>query len=238
VCYALLEGITGGAAQASRVLLSVAAQHGDAPPDLPLWPELALGDVLPPPCRAALLEAHAALYFGPLAGSEPGLVRRAVMAALREQPANPRLLAALLAAEARARIAGRLRRYFDVAVRAPPPVTVLFAVRAELGRPGAHHRIRALLERALRSRSCGGCPALWRLFMLFEACSGSGAAAAERVFFRAVQHCPQSKRLWTDCLQMLRPVIPPSQLQDLVHTLEEKELRMGSEADGPAPMES
>jgi len=191
--------------------------------------DLAMADVLSPQRRQELHEAHITVLSDVVPRVSPALRRRAIMLALSDDPTNPRALAAVVSFESRYRIAGRLRRYFDASMqRGTSPLVVLFAVRAELGRAGAHNRIRSLLERAVRTASCGGSAALWRLFILFETCNGC-TDRAERVFFRAVQHCPQSKRLWIDCLHTLRTMLPPEQLRGLLRLLAEKELRLISD---------
>jgi len=169
----------------------------------------------------AMIVTHSSQHATP-----PSYLRVAVGHALSEFPANHLFLSALIASEQRSQITGRLRRLFDeLCVPVASPLVFIFAIRAEVMRIGSEYRIRALCERAVRSNAGASCVALWRMYFLFEV-SVNNLDRAERVFFRAIQQCPQSKRLWLDSLFALRDKLQTGQLRELVRVIAEKELRV------------
>ncbi len=84
----------------------------------------------------------------------PGKLRGLLERALRLFPSHRLFLSLYIHWEARTRIEGRLRRFFDDTLqRQNHPVLWLFAIRSEVVRLGSAHRIRSLFERALEKTS-------------------------------------------------------------------------------------
>eukprot|EP00698_Gefionella_okellyi_P006872 TRINITY_DN1657_c0_g1_i1.p1 TRINITY_DN1657_c0_g1~~TRINITY_DN1657_c0_g1_i1.p1 ORF type:complete len:991 (-),score=223.69 TRINITY_DN1657_c0_g1_i1:7-2979(-) len=221
VCYLLFEYVTSGVDASVSVMRDVVRSGSDT------------AVMLAPHLQEQLHQSFVVLLLRHCASnaSPPAILRSAVENAVQSFPSNPFFLAALVAVEARSKVSGRVRRFFDSTTqRVASPLVYAFAVRAEVDRAGTEHRVRSILERCMKPASGVSCVALWRLFLLFEVCFGR-AKLAERVFFRAVQQCPQSKRLWLDSLRLLRGTMPASQLTELLNVLSQKDLRVISDVD-------
>eukprot|EP00053_Salpingoeca_punica_P017051 m.163047 g.163047 ORF g.163047 m.163047 type:complete len:1162 (-) comp17105_c0_seq3:2223-5708(-) len=159
----------------------------------------------------------------------PATLRTAILRALDAHPSNPELHAALILSQARCRVAGRLRTFYDKLLATNPasPVPWLFAIHAEAVQlhTVAVHRIRSLFERFAQSKA-RKCPLLWRMYMEFcyaqaVATGGDPDLATKGVFYQAMQCRPGVKDLYLDAVRLM-----PGRLQEVVDLLQEKELHL------------
>jgi hypothetical protein len=70
---------------------------------------------------------------------------------------------------------------------------------------------------------------LWRMYVDFELRVNGDAAAAKRVFLRAVRRCPGSKRLWLEGGIALRPYMGVDEARLFVNMMANKELLLREE---------
>jgi len=129
--------------------------------------------------------------------------------------------------ELRAQVENRVRRYFDEQIENGRAglITWMFAIRSEIARAGSAHRIRGLFERAAENLQTRDAIVLWRFYLDFEI-STSNENGAKRAYFRAVRRVPWSKLLWTDCVSKLRAFYTNEELEELLHLMAEKEIRI------------
>ncbi len=66
--------------------------------------------------------------------------------------------------------------------------------------------------------------------MRFETSQGN-MEAAKRVFYRAIDKCPQAKVLWLDCVKLFRDQFSVQELKELIDLMSEKEIMMRSKLD-------
>ncbi|KFK39103.1 hypothetical protein AALP_AA3G201300 [Arabis alpina] len=121
----------------------------------------------------------------------------------------------------------RLRMIFDDYSRKNPSVIVwLFALSYELSRGGSLHRIRGLFERALAQDTLRNSVILWRCYIAYEIDIAQNPSAARRIYFRAINACPWSKKLWLDGFGKLSSVLTVKEMSDLQEVMRDKELNI------------
>ncbi|KAG2271674.1 hypothetical protein Bca52824_066229 [Brassica carinata] len=131
-------------------------------------------------------------------------------------PFNPELYRALVDICNHRMTSHKLRMMFDDYSRKTPSVVVwLFAVSYELSRGGSLHRIRGLFERALAQDTLNSSVILWRCYIAYEIDIAHNPSAARRIYFRAINACPWSKKLWLDGFGKLSSVLSAKEMSDL-----------------------
>ncbi|ESQ48150.1 hypothetical protein EUTSA_v10019937mg [Eutrema salsugineum] len=146
---------------------------------------------------------------------------------LQLYPLNPELYRALMDICNHRMTSHRLRMMFDDHSRKNPSVVVwLFALTYELSRGGSLHRIRGLFERALAQDTLNSSVILWRCYIAYEIDIAHNPSAARRVYFRAINACPWSKRLWLDGFGKLSSVLTAKEMSDLQDVMRDKELNI------------
>lgn len=231
VCYALFQYMTLGldaacqvyeeAFQGFNVALALldesSAQH-----------EAVLADV------EELWESYVRLVYthSEREATPPGKLRGLLERALRLFPSHRLFLSLYIHWEARTRIEGRLRRFFDDTLqRQNHPVLWLFAIRSEVVRLGSAHRIRSLFERALEKTSDSArCIVLWRYYLRFEV-GQHDEAAALRVYYRAINQIPYSKALWLDAFRLFHSTLAERDVSRLLDLMVEKEARLRNDVE-------
>ena len=105
-----------------------------------------------------------------------------------------------------------------------------FDGKDEQGGPGGHAVGGGVLQQGrTQAQSWGETVLLWRMYFNFELCVNGDAAAAKRVFLRAVRKCPGSKRLWLEGGIALRPYMAADEARLFVNMMAEKELLLREE---------
>ncbi|KAK9115859.1 hypothetical protein Sjap_014806 [Stephania japonica] len=154
-------------------------------------------------------------------------VWQSILHGLQVYPYSPNVFAAFVGTGCRFTVPNKLRLIFDEYCRKKPSViSVLFALSFELGKFGSHHRIHALIERALANEQLQNSVLLWRCYMAYEIIVACNLPAAKRVFFRAIHACPWSKKLWLDGFLKLNSVLTAKELADLQDVMHDKELHL------------
>jgi hypothetical protein len=149
---------------------------------------------------------------------------------LERFPAHPLGLNIYIEMEQQSHISSYRSRFMDhMLTVAPSPITFLFAVYAELLRGGheSHNRIRSLFEKSLENQVCRSNVMLWRMYIRFEI-SISHFESAKKLFYRAIDKCPQSKVLWLDVIKLFKDYFTMEDLKELIDLMNEKEILMRS----------
>ncbi|KAH0927048.1 hypothetical protein HID58_019304 [Brassica napus] len=142
-------------------------------------------------------------------------------------PLSPELYQALIDICNHRMTSHRLRMMFDDYSRKTPSVVVwLFALSYELSRGGSLHRIRGLFERALAQDTLNSSVILWRCYIAYEIDIAHNPSAARRIYFRAINACPWSKKLWLDGFGKLSTVLTAKEMSDLQEVMRDKELNI------------
>ncbi|KAJ0264325.1 hypothetical protein HA466_0026970 [Hirschfeldia incana] len=142
-------------------------------------------------------------------------------------PLSPELYRALIDICNHRMTSHRLRMVFDDYSRTNPSVVVwLFALSYELSRGGSLHRIRGLFERALAQDTLNSSVILWRCYIAYEIDVAHNPSAARRIYFRAINACPWSKKLWLDGFGKLSSVLTAKEMSDLQEVMRDKELNI------------
>ncbi|CAH8284569.1 unnamed protein product [Eruca vesicaria subsp. sativa] len=142
-------------------------------------------------------------------------------------PLSPELYRAMIDICNHRMTSHRLRMMFDDYSRKNPSVVVwLFALSYELSRGGSLHRIRGLFERALAQDTLNNSVILWRCYIAYEIDIAHNPSAARRVYFRAINACPWSKKLWLDGFGKLSSVLTAKEMSDLQEVMRDKELNI------------
>ncbi|KAF3611117.1 hypothetical protein DY000_02050226 [Brassica cretica] len=142
-------------------------------------------------------------------------------------PFNPELYRALVDICNHRMTSHKLRMMFDDYSRKTPSVVVwLFALSYELSRGGSLHRIRGLFERALAQDTLNSSVILWRCYIAYEIDIAHNPSAARRIYFRAINACPWSKKLWLDGFGKLSSVLSAKEMSDLQEVMRDKELNI------------
>ncbi|KAL0743413.1 hypothetical protein Bca4012_084926 [Brassica carinata] len=146
---------------------------------------------------------------------------------LQLYPLSPELYRALIDICNHRMTSHRLRMVFDDYSRKNPSVVVwLFALSYELSRGGSLHRIRGLFERALALDTLNSSVILWRCYIAYEIDVAHNPSAARRIYFRAINACPWSKKLWLDGFGKLSSVLTAKEMSDLQEVMRDKELNI------------
>lgn len=142
-------------------------------------------------------------------------------------PLSPELYRALIDICNHRMTSHKLRMMFDDYSRKNPSVVVwLFALSYELSRGGSLHRIRGLFERALAQDTLNSSVILWRCYIAYEIDIAHNPSAARRIYFRAINACPWSKKLWLDGFGKLSSVLTAKEMSDLQEVMRDKELNI------------
>ncbi|CAH2053448.1 unnamed protein product [Thlaspi arvense] len=146
---------------------------------------------------------------------------------LQLYPLSPELYEALVDICNHRMTSHRLRMMFDDYSRKNPSVVVwLFALSYEMSRGGSLHRIRGLFERALAQDTLSSSVILWRCYIAYEMDIAHNPTAARRIYFRAINACPWSKKLWLDGFGKLSSVLTAKEMSDLQEVMRDKELNI------------
>ncbi|KAF5186916.1 Nrde2-like protein [Thalictrum thalictroides] len=159
--------------------------------------------------------------------SKPSRVYDSVLQGMQTYPYNPKLFAAFIEMGCLYTVPNKLRLIFDEFCHKKPSVIVwLFALSYELGKAGSQHRIPALFERALADDRLQNSVILWRCYIAYEIEIACNPSAARRIFFRAINACPWSKKLWLDGFLKLSSILSAKELSDLQEVMRDKELNL------------
>ena len=178
---------------------------------------------------------------------QASILRGALEQALKEFPADDFFLANYLQIFGRHDITLKCRRFLrsisdprssSLALLHPNPKVWIHSVLHELERSSTYNQIQRLLERSLfqskkgpfQSGNCASCAALWRLYLKLESQFGS-VVKLQRLFFRAIHHCPGSKMLWIEGLQLLKDSLKLTEFIEFLAMMQDKELRVLSRFD-------
>ncbi|EOA29757.1 hypothetical protein CARUB_v10012846mg [Capsella rubella] len=146
---------------------------------------------------------------------------------LQQYPLNPELYRALVDICNRRMTSHRLRMMFDDYSRKSSSAVVwLFALSYELSKGGSSHRIRGLFERAFAQDTLKNSVILWRCYIAYEMDIAHNPSAARRIYFRAINACPWSKKLWLDGFRKLSSVLTVKEMSDLQEVMRDKELNI------------
>ncbi|XP_010487670.1 PREDICTED: protein NRDE2 homolog isoform X2 [Camelina sativa] len=145
---------------------------------------------------------------------------------LQLYPLSPELYRALVDICNHRMTSHRLRMMFDDYSRNPSVVVWLFALSYELSKGGASHRIRGLFERAFTQDTLKTSVILWRCYIAYEIDIAHNPSAARRIYFRAINACPWSKKLWLDGDRKLSSVLTVKEMSDLQEVMRDKELNI------------
>ncbi|KAF9625216.1 hypothetical protein IFM89_020802 [Coptis chinensis] len=158
---------------------------------------------------------------------KPSRVFQSILQGLQIYPYNPKLLAAFIEIGCLYTVPNKLRLIFDEFCHTKPSVILwLFALSYELGKEGSRHRIHALFERAVADDRLQDCVILWRCYLAYEADVACNLSAARRIFFRAINACPWSKKLWLDGFLKLNSILTAKEMSDLQEVMRDKELNL------------
>jgi hypothetical protein len=152
---------------------------------------------------------------------------------LQRFPTHPIGMSLLIDLEQETQISSRMRRYLDnTMAKVPSPILFLYSIYAELRKDSTStpNRIRSLFEKALEYQMCRSNVMIWRMYMRFET-SQSNLQAAKRIFFRAVDKCPQAKVLWLDSVKLFKDQFSVQELKELIDLMSEKEIMMRSKLE-------
>jgi hypothetical protein len=139
----------------------------------------------------------------------------------------------LVDAESQLCLHARIRHMFDElwgrqSKRTLPPSVWSIILRYEAAQPEGRTKLRSLFERWLSSADAAHrrCAVLWMSYMQFELKNGT-AANAKRLFYRAINACPQARDIWLSCADDgLVAMFPKDEIEGLVEVMNEKELRV------------
>ncbi|XP_010551127.1 PREDICTED: protein NRDE2 homolog isoform X2 [Tarenaya hassleriana] len=146
---------------------------------------------------------------------------------LQLYPLNPELYRALVEICHHRMTSHKLRMMFDDYSRKKPSLVVwLFALSYEMNGGGSRHRIRGLFERALSQDALSNSVLLWRCYIAYEIEIGRDPSAARRVYFRAINACPWSKKLWLEGFARLKSVLTAKEMSDIQEVMRDKELNI------------
>lgn len=167
--------------------------------------------------------AYAAQLYRERSFVKPHVYRNLLLQLLKCYPRNMYILHLFIEQERQSAITGRLRRYFDECCeRCRCEVMWLLSVLIEKTRAGSKHRIVSIFEKALSTSQCSYSVLLWISYLDF-ALARHDMENAKRIFFRAIRHVPWCKAVWMYCL---RVGLQQQEIEDLVDTMEEKEIRL------------
>ncbi|KAG8514275.1 Protein NRDE2, partial [Galemys pyrenaicus] len=243
-CFMLFQYLTVGISAAVRVYEQVFAKLKDSvsAKDCDLVarasPPSSSRDLEPVTLLyTSLLRFHMTVSVYPLAP-----LREALSEALTLYPGNQLLWRSYVQVQSKSHSASKTRRFFNAVTRSAKPLEPwLFAIEAEKMRKrlvetvqrvdgrevhatipetGLTHRIRGLFENAMRSDHGSQCPLLWRLYLNFLVSLGN-KERSKGVFYKALQHCPWAKVLYTDAVEHF-----PDEMQEILDLMSEKELRV------------
>jgi hypothetical protein len=83
-----------------------------------------------------------------------------------------------------------------------------------------------LFERALAQDTQNNSVILWRCYIAYEIDIADNPSAARRIYFRAINACPWSKKLWLDGFGKLGSVLTAKEMSDLQEVMRDKELNI------------
>lgn len=159
--------------------------------------------------------------------SKPSKVYESILQGLQIYPYSPKLFAALVEVGSLYTVPNKIRWMFDeLCHKKPSVISWLFALSYELRKAGSQHRIHALFERALSDDRLQDSVVLWRCYIAYEIDIVRNSSAARRIFYRAINACPWSKKLWLDGFLKLNTVLTAKELSDLQEVMRDKELNL------------
>lgn len=159
--------------------------------------------------------------------AKPSRVFESILQGLQIYPYNPKLFAALVEIGCLYTVPNKIRLMFDELCQKKPSVIAwLFALSYEFGKPGSQHRIHALFERALSDDRLQDSVILWRCYIAYEVHVVCNSTSARRIFYRAINACPWSKKLWLDGFLKLNSILTAKELSDLQEVMRDKELNL------------
>ncbi|GFS25542.1 protein NRDE2 homolog [Elysia marginata] len=172
-------------------------------------------------------------------------VREVINNGLNQFPNSSKLHTAFIKLEERSHIAGRLRQFYNSALRNATSLTVpFFAVISEVLRhekinaansslqsiaasssecndTGIVHRLRSLFETVLGLSVSSHSPLFWRLYLNFEFKFGT-VSKAKGILYRALQSCPWAKCIFIDGISLFGDI----ELQEMMDLMTEEEIRL------------
>ena len=86
----------------------------------------------------------------------------------------------------------------------------------------------ALFDRLLKIPYLSNSPILWRSYIYYEYYCGH-YYNAKHVFYSAINNCPYSKQLWTDCIRILRPIMKNEEIVNVIGYSQEKDIVVNDE---------
>ncbi|XP_030070609.1 nuclear exosome regulator NRDE2 [Microcaecilia unicolor] len=169
-------------------------------------------------------------------------LRETLRETLTLYPGNQLLWKSYVEVESKSHNASKARKFFDHVRRSTMCLEPwLFAIQAEQARKrlvetvqrkdageihatipetGLTNRIKALFEHAIGSQQGAHCPLLWRIYLHFMVSLGN-KERSKGLFYKALQSCPWAKVLYLDAVEYF-----PSELQEILDLMTEKELRV------------
>ena len=108
-----------------------------------------------------------------------------------------------------------------------PPCTVWCAIlHFETSQANYQHRLRNAYEHFILKPEIRRSPTIWQSYLNFEIAHGT-VAKAKRIFYRAINACPQAKDVWLSCARPpLLSLFSRTEVDGLLEVMTEKELRL------------
>lgn len=86
----------------------------------------------------------------------------------------------------------------------------------------------ALFDRLLKIPYLSNSPIVWRSYIYYEYYCGH-YYNAKHVFYSAINNCPYSKQLWTDCIRILRPIMKDEEIVNVIGYAQAKDILVNDE---------